>query len=114
MKHFSKLTLALTSLLPRVALAANDAQCSGAQAIGAPDCTGGSLTSTIDTAINAIFYVAGAVAVLIIIIGGIGYIASTGDPGRITKAKNTILYAVIGLVVVILARAIVAFVVGRV
>jgi hypothetical protein len=41
MKHFSKLTLALTSLLPRVALAANDAQCSGAQAIGAPDCTGG-------------------------------------------------------------------------
>lgn len=49
-------------------------------------------------------------SVIMIIIGGIQYVISSGDPTNITNAKNTILYAIIGLVVAFAARAIVTFV----
>ena len=55
----------------------------------------------------------GAVSVVMLIIGGIRYTTSQGDSSAVTSAKNTILYAVIGLVVAILAYAIVNFVVDR-
>lgn len=61
--------------------------------------------------INTLLYVLGIIAVIMIIIGGIRYVVSAGDSSAITAAKNTILYAVIGLVVAILAFAIVNFVV---
>jgi hypothetical protein len=48
-----------------------------------------------------------------IIIGGLKYITSSGDSNNITSAKNTILYAIIGLVVVALAQFIVKFVLGK-
>jgi hypothetical protein len=53
------------------------------------------------------------VAVIMLIIGGLNYITASGDPGKMTKAKNTILYAGVGLVIVIAASAITNFVVGR-
>ena len=59
-------------------------------------------------------YVIGAVSVLVIIVGGLRYITSGGDQAGITGAKNTILYAVIGLVVAILAYSIVHFVVSNI
>ena len=59
-------------------------------------------------------FLAGAVAVIVIIIGGIRYVMSSGDAGQVQSAKNTILYAVIGLIVVIMAYAIVNFVVTNV
>ena len=55
---------------------------------------------------------AGIVAVVMIVIGGIYYASSDGDPGKITNAKNTILYAVIGLILAIASAAIVNFVFG--
>jgi hypothetical protein len=61
--------------------------------------------------INVLLFIIGAVAVIMIIIGGIKYVLSNGDSSQITSAKNTILYAVIGLVVALLAYAIVNFVV---
>ena len=57
--------------------------------------------------------IVGIIAVVMIIVGGIKYITSGGDSGNVTAAKNTILYAVIGLVVVALAQIIVKFVLGR-
>lgn len=63
--------------------------------------------------INTLLYVVGIVAVVMIIIGGIRYASSNGDSSSIQGAKNTILYAVIGLIVAIMAFAIVNFVVGR-
>ena len=48
-----------------------------------------------------------------IIIGGLRYITSNGDSGNVTNAKNTILYAIVGLVIVALAQLIVRFVVQR-
>jgi hypothetical protein len=61
--------------------------------------------------LTTLTYVIGAISVLMIIIGGIRYVTSNGDQNQITSAKNTILYAVIGLVVAILAYAIVSFVI---
>ena len=62
--------------------------------------------------VNTLLYVLGAVAVIVIIVAGILYATSSGDPALITKAKNTLLYAVIGLIVAIMAYAIVNFVIG--
>ncbi len=61
--------------------------------------------------VNALLYVLGAVAVIVIIIAGILFATASGDPALITKAKNTLLYAVIGLIVAILAYAIVNYVI---
>jgi hypothetical protein len=61
--------------------------------------------------LNLFYYIAGIVAVLVIIISGINYTTSLGDSGRVTKAKNMIFYAVVGLVVVFAAYAITNFVV---
>lgn len=61
--------------------------------------------------INTILAVAGAIAVLIIVLAGFRYIVSQGNPNELTTAKNAILYASIGLIVIIAAFAIVNFVV---
>jgi ABC-type Fe3+ transport system permease subunit len=60
--------------------------------------------------VNILLYILGAIAVVMIVIGGIRYTTSNGDSSAITSAKNTILYSVIGLVVAILAYSIVNFV----
>lgn len=70
------------------------------------------LPSIIINILNAIIAVAGLVAVIFIIIGGFNYMTSAGDPGKTKKAKDTILYAVIGLIICVLAFAIVNFVIG--
>jgi hypothetical protein len=59
--------------------------------------------------INAIIFIMGLTAVGVVVLGGTRYATSQGDPGKVKKAKDTIMYAVIGLLVVILAYAIVNF-----
>ena len=61
---------------------------------------------------NTILYIVGIVAVLMLIIGGIKYVVSGGDSKQVTDAKNTVLYAIIGLVIAFLAYAIVNFVIS--
>jgi hypothetical protein len=63
--------------------------------------------------INLLYYIAGIVAVIVIIIAGLTYSTSMGDSGRVTRAKNMILYAVIGLGILLAAFAITNFVIGR-
>ena len=63
--------------------------------------------------INLVYYIAGIVAVIVIIIAGLMYGTSMGDSGRVVKAKNMILYAVIGLIVLMAAYAITNFVILR-
>ena len=60
--------------------------------------------------LGAVFIVVGIIAVIFIIIGGINYTTSQGDPVKVKKAKDTILYGIIGLIVSLLAFAIVQFV----
>lgn len=75
---------------------------------------GTSINNLIRTVINILSIVVGVVAVIMIIIGGLRYIISGGDSGNVTAAKNTILYALVGLVIVALAQIIVRFVLGNV
>lgn len=76
-----------------------------------PDTTVNELIATV---INIFSLIVGVVSVIMIIIGGLKYITSGGDSGNVSGAKNTILYAVIGLVIVALAQVIVRFVLSRV
>ena len=68
------------------------------------------LTGTIQTIINVVIFVIGFVAVAMVILGGVQYSTSSGDSAKVKKAKDTIMYGIIGLVVSILAFAIVNFV----
>ncbi len=63
--------------------------------------------------LNLTYFLAGAIAVIVIIIAGIMYVVSSGDAGRVAKAKNLLLYSVVGLIIVISAFAITNFVIGR-
>ena len=71
-----------------------------------------SLQDYIKIIVNVLLFILGAIAVIMIIIGGIRYTTSNGDASATKSAKDTILYAVIGLIVAILAFAIVNFVIG--
>jgi cytochrome bd-type quinol oxidase subunit 2 len=79
-----------------------------------PASAGTSVESVVRTVINLLSLIVGIVAVIMIIIGGLKYITSSGDSANVSSAKNTILYAIIGLVVVALAQVIVRFVLNKV
>jgi len=68
------------------------------------------LTVNVKNIVNGVLYIAGILAVVMVIIGGVRYTTSGGDQAAVTKAKNTILYGIVGLVISILAYAIVNFV----
>lgn len=72
-----------------------------------------SVNRIIRLTINIFSLIVGVISVIMIIIGGLKYITSGGDSGNVSGAKNTILYAVIGLVVVALAQVIVRFVLEK-
>lgn len=90
--------------------------CAGVALTGG-DCSDGggvSVESIIGTVINVISFIVGVIAVIMIIIGGLRYITSGGDSNNTKGAKDTILYAIIGLVVVAMAQIIVRFVIKKV
>lgn len=62
------------------------------------------------TVTNVLLFVIGAISVIMIIIGGLRYVVSGGDSSNVTAAKNTILYAIVGLIVALLAYAVINFV----
>jgi hypothetical protein len=88
---------------------ANGAAC--AQAAGTSSnlfAPGGAFQTISDTLI----FIIGAVAVIFLIIGGLRYVVSNGDPKNVSAAKDTILYAIIGIVVAIVSFAVVSFVIN--
>jgi hypothetical protein len=72
------------------------------------------LNSVITAIINILSLLVGVAAVIMIIFGGFRYITSGGDSNNVSSAKNTIIYAIIGLVIVALAQFIVQFVLNKV
>jgi hypothetical protein len=64
------------------------------------------------TITNVALFLIGAISVIMLIYGGVRYTVSGGDSSQVTAAKNTILYAIVGIVVAILAYAVVNFVIG--
>lgn len=77
--------------------------------VGCEVASEGALPQAVVNIINFVIGVGGLVAVIYIVIGGIGYITANGDASKIAKAKNTIIYALIGLLITALAFAIVNF-----
>lgn len=74
----------------------------------------GTLDETIVGILNAIILAIGVVTVIFVIVGGINYMTSTGDPGKVKKAKDTILYGLIGLIICALSFVIVNFVIANI
>lgn len=72
------------------------------------------LYGLIKNIINLLLAVIGIVAVIMIIVGGIRYTTSAGDPGQTKNARDTIVYAVVGLVIAIMSYAIVNFVLSKI
>lgn len=81
--------------------------------IGSTGSSKTSVGSIIKTVVNILLFVLGAICVIMIVVGGIRYATSQGDQSGVQAAKNTILYAVIGLIVAIAAYAIVDFTIGQ-
>lgn len=75
-----------------------------------PQVSGNDLITNI---LNTAYFVAGMIAVVVIIIAGVMYVSSTGDANRVKIAKNTLTYAIVGLIVIMSAFGITNFVAGR-
>jgi len=95
--------------------------CNGTQGVttnGAVQCDeatqGNSFNKYATIVINILSIIVGFVAVVMIIVGGFRYITSGGSSERVSGAKNTILYGIIGLVIVALAQIVVQFVLSKV
>ena len=131
MKQLLKRTLQLAMFVPALALCGSvlaapayaecDASSIGETGLsGSAECAKGTGQSenltgesgVFRTVTNILLFIIGAVAVIMLVIGGIRYTISGGDSNQVTAAKNTILYAIIGIVVAILAFAAVNFVIG--
>lgn len=120
---FWLLGLGITVFLPATisAQSARDAACQGVALTGGTcdsdpnnSSAEGTINKTIKTVIDIFSVVVGVIAVIMIMVGGLKYITSSGDSNNVNGAKNTILYAVIGLVVVALAQIVVRFVLNLV
>lgn len=72
-----------------------------------------SLFTLVENIINLLLTIIGIIAVIMIVIGGIRYTTSAGDPGQTKSARDTIIYAVVGLVIAIMSYGLVNWVIGR-
>ncbi len=91
--------------------------CGGVALVSGSGCdhtsSGSTLDNTLKLVLNLISAIAGLIAVFAIIVGGLKYVNSGGASDRIDQAKNTILYAVVGIIIVVLAQVIVKFVLNK-
>lgn len=118
---FSKITIALAiAFATAFSLVPTSAQAFGGGMIGGANAARGSdqpsdlfgQAGIFSTITNVMLFIVGGVSVLMIIIGGLRYVLSGGDSGNVSAAKNTILYAIVGIIVSLLAYAVVSFVVS--
>ena len=91
-----------------------------AQKLTPGDGTGGTVNivtltgdQVLQNGLNLAYFIAGIIAVVVIIVAGIMYATSGGEAAALTRAKNLILYSVVGIVVIFAAWAITNFVIGR-
>jgi len=75
---------------------------------------GTNVNSIVTTVINVFSWLVGVVSVIMIIVGGFKYVTSGGESSGVTSAKNTILYAIVGLIIVAISQVIVKFVLSNV
>ncbi|HEX7963766.1 MAG TPA: pilin [Candidatus Saccharimonadales bacterium] len=111
------LTLALSVAFPVMlqhvaAQTPADEVCAGIATASGTGCNGDNTTlnNVVANGVNILSVVIGIVAVIMIMVAGFKYITAGGDAGQIGSAKNTLVYAIVGLVIVALAQSIVHFV----
>jgi hypothetical protein len=107
------LSVALPATLQRVAAQTPaDQVCAGIATASGTGCNGSNTTlnKVVAAGVNILSVAIGITAVVMIMVAGFKYITAGGDAGSIGSAKNTIIYAIVGLVIVALAQAIVRFV----
>ena len=117
-----KVLLAGLLMVPMVALAASPAVSAQYNLSGGTEAAKGEgmkdgvgdANSLVKNVVNIILWVVGILSVIMMVWGGIKYTTSAGDSNKVTSAKNTIIYAVIGLIIAIMAYAIVNFVIGQI
>ena len=97
-----------------IAGAINSEITSGMNATSAGTSTPTDANVVIKNVTNTMFFIIGAVSVIMLIYGGIRYTTSGGNTNSVTAAKNTVIYSIVGLVISILAYAIVNFVVTNI
>lgn len=78
-----------------------------------PDTAGSKVHSTLSQVINILSLVIGIIAVIVIIIAGLTYITSGGNEQKVSSAKSSITYAVVGLIIVLFSQIIVRFVINK-
>jgi hypothetical protein len=69
-------------------------------------------TGIFNTISNILLFVVGALSVVMLIVGGLRYVLSSGKQTAVTEAKNTVLYAIVGLIVALLAYAAINYILG--
>lgn len=111
--------VASVSAFPLTYMAANAKAeiCKGigaAQGGGGCNTTGPSIEKIIRTVVNILSLVGGIAAVIMIIVSGLKYVTSSGDASNVSSAKNTMVYAIVGLIIIALAQVIVRFVYSNV
>jgi len=115
MLSFGLLFVATAVLGPEVSAQDTEAACRGVTITGG-DCSGdgeSALSGIITSIVDILSIVVGALSVIMIIVGGLRYVTSGGDSSGVASAKNTIIYAIVGLVIVLFAQVIVGFVIER-
>ena len=104
-------SFAMVSLVPASALASNTEVQSGLSTVKGNFNSNTNLESIVSTVIKTMLFIVGVLSVIMIIYAGIRYVTAHGDKDQIKGAQNTLVYAIAGLVIAILAYAIVNFVV---
>ena len=96
------------------------AVCNGVALAGGTTCNAkgskeanNTVTNTIGSIVNVLSWIVGVVAIVMIIIGGLYFVISSGDATKTARARNTVIYALVGLIVVAAAQGIVHFVLNN-
>lgn len=124
-KFLITITMFVTLLTPAVALAApppstspadsaKSQVCQGVSSnITGSDCNGATAQASLEkimaTVLDILSWVAGIAAVIMVVIAGLKYITSGGDSSSISTAKTSLIYAIVGVIVVAIAQTIVRF-----
>lgn len=115
---FAMLTPALlaANVSAQVSEESKNAACQGlaAGSAGCNDTAGSGVDSLVNTAVDILSWIVGVAAVIMIVFAGFKFITAAGDSSKIASARSTLIYAVIGIAVVVTAQVLVGFVVGEV
>jgi hypothetical protein len=106
-------SLALVTV-PAVEVSAQNAHKQVCDSIGGCGNGGGKISGVIEAVINILSAIGGIIAIILVIIGGVKYMTSGGDSNAAANARNTILYAIVGLIIVVFAQVLVRFVLQQI